>query len=172
MRGAYLLRSSAGLSIHSSILPKIYFLPTFACAMAWRRMFSSMPLILISIWMAVMPFSVPATLKSISPRKSSSPWISVRMATLSDSVSLISPMAMPATGALMGTPASISARVEPQTLPCEVEPLELKTSLTILMAYGNSSTEGITGSSARSARAPWPISRRPGLLIGLASPEA
>ena len=104
--------------------------------------------------MAVIPFSVPATLKSISPRKSSKPWISVRIATLSELVSLMSPIAIPATGALMGTPASIRARVEPQTLPCEVEPLELSTSLTILIAYGNSSSEGMTGSRARSASAP------------------
>ena len=34
----------------------------------------------------------------------------------------------------MGTPASISARVEPQTDPWEVEPLELTTSLTTRMA--------------------------------------
>ena len=41
---------------------------------------------------------------------------------------------MPATGALMGTPASISARVEPQMEPWEVEPLELNTSDTTRMA--------------------------------------
>lgn len=35
---------------------------------------------------------------------------------------------MPATGALIGTPASINARVEPQTDAIEVEPLEDKTS--------------------------------------------
>ena len=35
---------------------------------------------------------------------------------------------MPATGALMGTPASIRASVEPQMEACEVEPLELRTS--------------------------------------------
>ena len=41
---------------------------------------------------------------------------------------LIRPMATPATGALMGTPASISESVLPQTLAIEVLPLELKTS--------------------------------------------
>ena len=90
-----------------------------------------MPLILMSIWMAVMPCAVPATLKSMSPRKSSRPWMSVSTATLPVfSTSLIRPMATPATGRLIGTPASISARVEPQTLACEVEPLEDMTSLT------------------------------------------
>jgi hypothetical protein len=33
-------------------------------------------------------------------------------------------MATPDTGALIGTPASINAKVEPQTDPMEVEPLE------------------------------------------------
>ena len=40
----------------------------------------------------------------------------------------IRPMAMPATGALIGTPASISASVEPQVEPIEVEPFDSKTS--------------------------------------------
>ena len=35
---------------------------------------------------------------------------------------------MPATGALIGTPASISDSVEPQTEPIEVEPLDDSTS--------------------------------------------
>ena len=35
---------------------------------------------------------------------------------------------MPATGALIGTPASISDSDEPQTEPIEVEPLERSTS--------------------------------------------
>ena len=48
------------------------------------------------------------------------------------------PQEIPATGALIGTPASISARVEPQTEPCEVEPLDEMTSDTKRSAYGNS----------------------------------
>ena len=43
----------------------------------------SRPSILMSIWIEVMPFSVPATLKSMSPRWSSEPRMSVRTATLS-----------------------------------------------------------------------------------------
>ena len=46
------------------------------------------------------------------------------------SPSVMRPQLMPATGALMGTPASISARVEPQMDAWEVEPLELSTSET------------------------------------------
>jgi len=96
--------------------------------------------------------------------------MSVSTATLPESTSLIRPIATPATGRLIGTPASISASVEPHTDACEVEPFEDMTSLTSLRQYGNSSTGGIIGSSARSAKAPWPISRRPGLRMGFASP--
>ncbi len=41
---------------------------------------------------------------------------------------------MPATGALRGTPALSSDRVEAQTDPMEVEPLELRASETCRMA--------------------------------------
>ena len=37
---------------------------------------------------------------------------------------------MPATGALIGTPASISERLDAHTEPIDVEPLELSTSET------------------------------------------
>ena len=69
-------------------------------------------------------------------------------------------MAMPATGARSGTPAFSRARVEAQTEPIEVEPLEPSASETCRIAYGNSSRVGSTGTRARSASAPWPISRR------------
>ena len=52
------------------------------------------------------------------------------------------------------TPASIRASVEPHTDACEVEPFEEITSETRRSAYGNSSTEGRTGTSERSASAP------------------
>ncbi len=67
---------------------------------------------------------------------------------------------MPATGARSGTPAFSSDIVEAQTEPMEVEPLEPSASETWRIAYGNSSRVGSTGTSARSASAPWPISRR------------
>ena len=70
------------------------------------------------------------------------------------SSSVISPQEMPATGALIGTPASMRASVEPQTEACEVDPFEETTSETSLIAYGNSSSEGRTGTSERSASAP------------------
>ncbi|MNV99416.1 hypothetical protein D3C71_1947720 [compost metagenome] len=76
----------------------------------------------MSICRAVTPLSVPATLKSMSPRWSSSPRMSVSTANLSPS--LTRPMAIPATGALTGTPASISASEAPQTEAIELEPLD------------------------------------------------
>ena len=79
--------------------------------------------ILMSIWSEVMPFSEPATLKSISPRWSSSPRMSDK--TAKSSPSLIRPMAMPATGRVSGTPASIMASDEPQTVAIDEEPLDL-----------------------------------------------
>ena len=69
-------------------------------------------------------------------------------------------MAMPATGARSGTPALSSDRVDAQTEPIEVEPFEPSASETWRIAYGNYSRVGSTGSRARSASAPWPISRR------------
>ncbi len=103
--------------------------PSLACMSALRRISTDRPLALLSICMAVMPLGVPATLKSMSPRKSSRPWMSVRTAT--SSPSLMSPIAIPETGAVIGTPASISASVEPQTEPIELEPLDSRTSETM-----------------------------------------
>jgi hypothetical protein len=69
-------------------------------------------------------------------------------------------MAMPATGALKGTPPSIGASEDAQMDACEVEPFEAIDSETIRIVYGNSETEGKTIASAFSASAPCPISRR------------
>jgi hypothetical protein len=46
------------------------------------------------------------------------------------STSVTRPIAAPATGALIGTPASISARVEPHVDAIDVEPLDVTHSLT------------------------------------------
>ena len=45
---------------------------------------------------------------------------------------------MPETGALIGTPASISASVEPQTEPIDDEPFDSSVSETIRIVYGKS----------------------------------
>jgi hypothetical protein len=83
---------------------------------------------------------------------------------------LTRPIAIPETGALIGTPASISARVEPQTEPIEEEPFDSSVSETSRIVYGNSSTGGIIGSSARWASAPCPMSRRFGPRMKPVSP--
>ena len=88
----------------------------------------------------------------MSPRWSSRPCISVNILVVSSD--LISPIAIPATGFLIGTPASIRASVEPHILACDEEPFELSTSDTSLIVYGKSSSVGITGTKALSASAP------------------
>ncbi len=83
----------------------------------------------MSICSAVIPSRVPATLKSMSPRWSSIPRMSVRTLTLSPS--LISPMAIPAQAERTGTPASISASEPPQTVAIDDEPLDSRMSETM-----------------------------------------
>ena len=50
---------------------------------------------------------------------------------------------MPETGALIGTPASISASVEPQTEPIDDEPFDSSVSETIRIVYGKSAASGM-----------------------------
>ena len=69
-------------------------------------------------------------------------------------------MAIPATDAFSGTPAFSSDIVDAHTEPIDVEPFDPRASETWRIAYGNSSRVGRTGTNARSASAPWPISRR------------
>ena len=83
---------------------------------------SVMPAILMSICSEVTPSVVPATLKSMSPRWSSSPRMSE--STAKRSPSRMRPIAMPAVGRFIGTPASISASEEPQTVAIDEEPLD------------------------------------------------
>src|SRR2546421_13055773 len=70
------------------------------------------------------------------------------------------PAAPPAPAPLGGPPASIIERLPPQTLAIELEPFDSVMSETMRSEYGNSASVGRTGSSARRASAPWPISRR------------
>ena len=77
--GAYLETSSRTAGMACNIFSKICILPTFACAKAFDKISLLIPLILISICSAQIPASVPATLKSISPKWSSIPWISVKI---------------------------------------------------------------------------------------------
>src|ERR687897_383000 len=80
------------------------------------------------------------------------------------------PIAMPAIISLRGTPASMRERVDPQVDAIEDEPFDSSVSLTTRIVYGNSSLVGRTGMIARSASAPWPISRRPATRIIRTSP--
>ena len=82
----------------------------------------------MSICVAVMPSLVPVTLKSMSPRWSSSPKMSDSTAHLPVSESEISPMAIPDTGLRSFTPASISARVPAQTVAIDDEPFDSRMS--------------------------------------------
>ena len=77
---------------------------------------------------------------------------------------------MPPTGALIGTPASMRESVDPHTEPIEDEPFDSSVSETSRIVYGKSSSGGIIGSSARCARAPWPMSRRLGPRMNPVSP--
>ena len=106
--------------------------PSLACCRARARMSKVRPVALLSICRAVMPSVVPVTLKSMSPKKSSRPWMSDRTTVLPSS--WIRPMAIPETGRLMGTPPSIRASVEPQVEAIEEEPLDSMTSETTRMA--------------------------------------
>jgi hypothetical protein len=82
--------------------------------------------------MPVMPSTVPATLKSISPKKSSSPMMSVTCVTVPSSL-VKRPTEMPAHTFLMGTPASIMHMHPPHTLAMDDEPLDSVISLTTRM---------------------------------------
>ena len=77
---------------------------------------------------------------------------------------------MPPIMVLSGTPASMSARVDPQVEAIDDEPFDSSVSLTTRIVYGNSSLVGTTGRRARSPSAPWPISRRPAPRIIRTSP--
>jgi len=79
MRGACAASSVRGSEMASRILPRMWSRASRACDRADRRISVVTPVILMSIWSAVTPCSVPATLKSMSPRWSSAPWMSVRM---------------------------------------------------------------------------------------------
>ena len=77
---------------------------------------------------------------------------------------------MPETGASIGTPASMRASVEPHTEPIDDDPFDSSVSETRRIVYGNSSTEGMTASSARCAIAPCPMSLRFGPRMKPVSP--
>src|SRR5256885_16193795 len=94
--------------------------------------------------------------------------MSVRIAVRFPSV--IKPIATPAQADFTGTPASISASDPLQTVAMDDEPFDSRTSDTMRIVYGNCSYGGRIACSARSASAPWPISRRETPRTGFTSP--
>ena len=152
IRGAIGFTASRGAAIAASITSRIVNRASRACCNAPASTSAGIPLTFMSSWIAVTNSRVPATLKSMSPSASSAPRMSVSVTNVPSSA--IIPIAIPPTGALIGTPASISESVDAQTLAIDVEPLEDSTSETSRSVYGKSSSEGITGISARSASAP------------------
>ena len=123
MRGTCGFSSARGSAIVSVSLPRMYSRPRLACIRAFSRISKLSPSHLISICVAVRPSFVPVVLKSMSPRWSSSPRMSLSTAYLSSPGFLIRPIAIPLTGFFIGTPASISASVPAHTVAIEEEPL-------------------------------------------------
>src|SRR4051812_50093084 len=86
------------------------------------------------------------------------------------SFSITSPIEMPATGRLIGTPASIIASVPPHTDAIELEPFDSRISLTRRIVYGNRVAGGGTGLGGGAAHKPGALSRRPRPPVRLAFP--
>src|SRR5436190_23615658 len=74
--------------------------------------------------------------------------------------SITRPIATPATGFLIGTPASIRLRMPPHTDAIDDEPFDSVISETIRIVYGKSASSGSADWIARLARLPCPTSRR------------
>src|SRR3989344_3531027 len=70
------------------------------------------------------------------------------------------PIAIPATGRVIGTPASMSAMELAHTVAIEVEPLDARHSETMRIVYGKISFVGNTARRDFSASAPCPVVRR------------
>src|SRR6185436_18396716 len=96
--------------------------------------------------------------------------MSERTAYLPVFSSMMRPIATPATGARNGTPASHIDSVPPQMDAIDDDPLDSRMSDTTRIVYGKDSSGGSTGSSARSASAPWPTSRLPGFFSNDTAP--
>ena len=126
----------------------------------------------MSSWNVEIPASFPATLKSIVPSASSEPKMSVRMIGGSPppSSSRSIPIATPATACFSGTPAAIIASEPPHTDAIDDDPHDSVIRLSTRIEYEKSSASGSAATSERSARLPWPTSRRPGAPLRPTSP--
>ena len=90
---------SRGREMAESILRRISMRASRDWVNVARMISSLIPRVFRSNWMPVMPFCVPAILKSMSPKWSSSPMMSV--SRTQRSASLTRPTEMPATGLLI-----------------------------------------------------------------------
>ena len=124
MRGAWGESSARGAGRTDSMKSRIFMRATRSRSIAFSTRSHVRPRILRSTWKPVMPSRVPPILKSMSPQWSSAPRMSVtRIALLSSGV-VKRPHEMPATGFLIGMPASIIARVPTQIDAIDEEPFE------------------------------------------------
>mmetsp|Transcript_46847 Transcript_46847/g.107605 ORF Transcript_46847/g.107605 Transcript_46847/m.107605 type:complete len:250 (-) Transcript_46847:410-1159(-) len=147
---------AACVGIASAMRPRMCSRPSLACSRARRISGKERPSHLMSSWNAVTPSVSPATLKSIVPNASSEPSMSVSTMGCPPPPSSSSnrPIATPATGRTIGTPAAIMARHPPHTDAIDDEPHDSVIRDSIRRQYGNSSSDGTAGSSARSAKLP------------------
>ena len=77
--GAVAATSVRGAEIAAFITSRICSRATLACSRAAARTSAGMPSIFVSSWRAVIASAVPATLKSMSPKASSAPRMSVNV---------------------------------------------------------------------------------------------
>ena len=158
--GAY-CDSLFGFVIADSMQSKTCILHFFACSNATLNISIGIQVSLMSICIAVIPSLVQVTLKSISQPKSSSSCKSVSTLYSHVSESVISHIAIQATGALIGTQASIRANVDHVAAAIDDDQFDANISVTTLITYGKSTASGSTGIRARSANAQCPISLLP-----------
>ena len=125
-RGAFAETTWRGSGMVWSMVSRMNSLASRACFSAWLSASAGSPVTFMSSWMAVTQSFVPATLKSMSPSASSAPMMSVSVTYSPPSA--IMPMAIPATGDLIGTPASISESVDAHTEAIDVDPFDDSTS--------------------------------------------
>ncbi len=139
IRGAYGERSALGSAIALAITSRICKRASRDCLIVCSTRSQVRPLVLVSICTAVIPSAVPAILKSIPPGPSSTSCKSVSTfhfvtLPLFEPASEARPIAIPATGFLIGTPAAINDKVEPQVEAIELEPFDPITSDTTRIA--------------------------------------
>ena len=145
MRGANGEAHRAGRAIVSLSLSMMKSRDFLACFIASRMMSIVMPSTLMSIWIAVMPVDGARDLEvHLAERVFEALDVGEDrvLLALEDQAHRDARDVL-----LIGTPASISASVEPQTDAIDDEPLDSSISLIRRIVYGNSSFGGSTGTA-------------------------